>query len=68
MGEVAGKAALYITALGQIKLYRNSHLKFINNTGRYLYRKFMQLCILIIYNVEKMNLHMCMHVIVLFLL
>ena len=37
IGEVAGKAALYITELGRIKMYRNSHLKFINNTGRYIY-------------------------------
>ena len=26
--------ALYISAFGQVKLYQNSHLNFINNTGR----------------------------------
>ena len=34
-GVITGRTAMYITALGQVKIYKNSHLLFIDNRGRY---------------------------------
>ena len=34
VGDVLGSVAMYLSAFGQIKIYKNCHLTFNNNTGR----------------------------------